>query len=166
MFITASVPYTSVSQSFLSHEKRMTDNTEAELTHPWIWYFWLGKVTFRTSVSLICCYIRQGGPAEQKDPGHPPEVGGVSDTAQEALSQCYFRMPLTKSQRTSAHGLSLLWWCCWDWDVRSLPAASTARHASSHKGILWSLPNLAAKKWQQISSPRWCMATMESSLLV
>lgn len=95
----------------------MTDSAEAQLPHLWMWYVWLGKVTFRTSVSHICCYIKQGGPAEQKDPGHPPDVGGVSDTAQEVLGHCYFRMPLTKSQRTSAQGLSLLWWCCWDWDV-------------------------------------------------
>lgn len=116
MFMTVSGPSTSASQSSQSHKTRMTESAEAQPPHPWIWYFWLGKVTFRTSVSLISCYIRQGGPAEQKDPGHPPETGGVSDTAQEALSQRYFRMPLTKSQRTSAHGLSLLWWCCWDWD--------------------------------------------------
>lgn len=141
--------------------RKELQSDEAQLPHLWSRYFWLGKVTFRTSVSLISCYIRQGGPAEQKDPGHPPDVGGVSDTAQEVLSQCYFRMPLTKSQRTSAHGLSLLWWCCWDWDMHSLLAASTARHASSWKGRLWSLPHLPAKHWQQISSPRWCMATWD-----
>lgn len=67
----------------------MTDRA-ANIASQWIQYFWLGKVTFRTSVSLICCYVRQRGPAEQKDPGHPPDLGGVSDTAQEVLSQCYF----------------------------------------------------------------------------
>lgn len=91
MFITTSVPSTSASQSSQNPRKRMTGSAEAQLPHPWIWYVWLDKVTFRTSVSRICCYIRQGGPAEQKDPGHPPDVGGVSDTAQEvlgAVSKC------------------------------------------------------------------------------
>lgn len=114
MFIAAAVPSTSASQSTQSHKKRMTDSAVAQLLHPWIWYFWLGKGLLGPPVSLICCYIRRGGPAEQKDPGHPPDAGGVSDTAQEVLGQCYFRMPLTKSQRTSAQGFPLLWWCCWD----------------------------------------------------
>lgn len=50
--------------------------------------------------------------------------------------------------------------------MRPLPATSIARRASSHKGrlLLWCLPSLAAKQWQQTHSRRWCVVTWDYAI--
>lgn len=76
-------------------------------------YFWSWKMTSRTSVSLLCCYIKHRGPTEEKDPGHPPDLGGVSDTAQEVPRQGYFWTPLTeKVTEDICTWVPPACWCC------------------------------------------------------